>query len=923
MNDHTATDDKDPAISPPDDAETRVLGWKLFCRLLCAQAGALFLVAALICFFAFNWADIPAFAKFGGIAALMAGTAAFACRSGLDTAAGDLALLGCGLLAGPLLAVYGQVYQTGADAWELFRAWALFLIPLALVGRSAGLWAALWLTASLWAALHTHQEYGADFPGIPWQTDPYLYIVAGETAALALWDICAQFLAGPRRRFLYARWLPRCVYLALVAYLTCLLAIHILDGDREEFPAANAALYVFNMAGGAFWSLKRRDLFRPACGLLSLIGLLSALVVSFDPLADPRTLLTMLCVILIGGAYGAGKLLIFLNRSWKSRENPSAAPQKKEGHRDRGGEQTRWRRFTDTSLPLAFAPDILHFALTGRREKAEDAFLDASGKSGSAPEKAPWTARLLMALCAWVAAPIILGLISAMFINFSDTGGFLALCVFTLAAGLALSYRAGFFSGQLSLCLSLAGAIGTGILAPIEFNTGVWFLLPALAVSAVSGILSRNAACRLIATCAAIILFFLQCACYLAPPMYFSRRSLLEAAEYANLSVPFFFVCLYSLFGAGLARLRLKETRGTTLSDAGFAALLILGLLPFLFYAGVSTELHEAAGLAARPLSMSGAGAGVGLLVLLRGLSGELALSVPVRRGLYIFCAAVAALSLRLPWLGCGLFALAVARRSASLPMLGTATLFLSASVFFEYYSLSSTLLAKSCSLGGTGLTLLLTAMLTRAKPAATDKNDASGFIGRAQGHSPPGKRARSAGKIIVAACLAVFFLLFARSVHEKEVLLANGKSMILSLQPLDPRSLMQGDYMVLRFSAEDDIRNALNKAYQKQDEEIPPDLFRKGTALMLTDKNGVCSFAGIAGLSGGDGQEKAAPLIYRVRDRRIRIGSGSFFFQEGHGPAYESARFAELRVDADGNCLITRLLDDNLEYIEPGEEKD
>jgi hypothetical protein len=61
------------------------------------------------------------------------------------------------VLLGALFAVIGQVYQTGADAWELFAAWALLILPWVAVSRSAAHWM-VWLTVTglaIWL-------YGAD-----------------------------------------------------------------------------------------------------------------------------------------------------------------------------------------------------------------------------------------------------------------------------------------------------------------------------------------------------------------------------------------------------------------------------------------------------------------------------------------------------------------------------------------------------------------------------------------------------------------------------------------------------------------------------------------------------------------------------------------------------------------------------------------
>jgi uncharacterized membrane protein len=42
------------------------------------------------------------------------------------------------------LAIFGQIYQTGADTYELFTGWALLILPWVLFARFGGLWL-LWL----------------------------------------------------------------------------------------------------------------------------------------------------------------------------------------------------------------------------------------------------------------------------------------------------------------------------------------------------------------------------------------------------------------------------------------------------------------------------------------------------------------------------------------------------------------------------------------------------------------------------------------------------------------------------------------------------------------------------------------------------------------------------------------------------------
>ena len=58
---------------------------------------------------------------------------------------------------------------------------------------------------------------------------------------------------------------------------------------------------------------------------------------------------------------------------------------------------------------------------------------------------------------------------------------------------------------------------------------------------------------------------------------------------------------------------------------------------------------------------------------------------------------------------------------------------------------------------------------------------------------------------IAIVACVASLGLVN-YSIAQKERLLASGAVVFLELAPVDPRSLMQGDYMALRFAIADQI---------------------------------------------------------------------------------------------------------------------
>ncbi|WP_231907948.1 MULTISPECIES: DUF2157 domain-containing protein [unclassified Cupriavidus] len=114
--------------------------WRGWLDLALLALGAALLCVGVIVFFAFNWQDLHKFAKFGLLAALITALAAFALPRRPGDLAAQAALAGAQVLTGALLAVIGQVYQTGADAWQLFALWALLAVPWALAARAAPHW---------------------------------------------------------------------------------------------------------------------------------------------------------------------------------------------------------------------------------------------------------------------------------------------------------------------------------------------------------------------------------------------------------------------------------------------------------------------------------------------------------------------------------------------------------------------------------------------------------------------------------------------------------------------------------------------------------------------------------------------------------------------------------------------------------------
>ena len=140
-------------------------------------------------------------------------------------------------------------------------------------------------------------------------------------------------------------------------------------------------------------------------------------------------------------------------------------------------------------------------------------------------------------------------------------------------------------------------------------------------------------------------------------------------------------------------------------------------------------------------------------------------------------------------------------------------------------------------------------------------------------------------------------------TVRERERQLAGGRLVLLELAPVDPRSLMQGDYMAVRFKALDDA-------------------FGRGRGLAVEDGRLVLRVdsRGVGQYVRRDSGEPLAPdeiaLRYRVRAGTPWLATNAFFFPEGQGKLYERARYGEARVSPKGEVLLTGLRGPALEPL-------
>jgi uncharacterized membrane-anchored protein len=208
------------------------------------------------------------------------------------------------------------------------------------------------------------------------------------------------------------------------------------------------------------------------------------------------------------------------------------------------------------------------------------------------------------------------------------------------------------------------------------------------------------------------------------------------------------------------------------------------------------------------------------------------------------------------------------------------------------YYQLAWSLTTKAAVMAGAG------ALLGALAAGAARHGAARAVDGAAAAVSTP--RARWGLAASLLAVLAVANV----GIWQKEQLIRHGRPVFVELAPVDPRSLMQGDFMQLNFS-------------------LPGEPVERRAGLLRADRPKVLARIderGVATLLRIDDGAAPAPGELRIqlapKDGRWILVTDAWFFAEGEAERWARARYGEFRVDAQGRALLVGLRGSALEPL-------
>lgn len=173
----------------------------------------------------------------------------------------------------------------------------------------------------------------------------------------------------------------------------------------------------------------------------------------------------------------------------------------------------------------------------------------------------------------------------------------------------------------------------------------------------------------------------------------------------------------------------------------------------------------------------------------------------------------------------------------------------------------------------------------------------------------------------IISANMLLVLGFFFFNIMKNERVLDSGETVLMELRPVDPRSLMQGDYMALRYSVGDSIFHTSSFVWNPDDNGS----FNRAEkyCVVRLDKDRVGKFVR---LTNDKDDVNDGEIILRYSEGKsawehyIYFGADSYFFQEGTGEKYASARYGMLKVVTKGSlagtCNLVGLCGEDKELI-------
>lgn len=278
------------------------IAWRTFLRLMLMTLGVGFTVLGIIYFFAYNWAELYKFIKLGIIEGLVVIITSFALIPKFSTITRNIILSGATLTVGALFAVFGQIYQTGANAYDFFLGWSVFVTLWVVSSNFAPLWLFYIFLLNTTLVLYQEQVSGQ------WSLTALctlLFLVYAITFIISI-------ILSSQRKFQIPSWFKKAVALTSISYST----LGIISGIFASYEITFLLLIFIAIVAftvGIWYGFREKSLFYLSVISCSVLAIVTAL---FIKITNDDALL-FVSIFNIVAVSAIAKVLTGIKKKWE------------------------------------------------------------------------------------------------------------------------------------------------------------------------------------------------------------------------------------------------------------------------------------------------------------------------------------------------------------------------------------------------------------------------------------------------------------------------------------------------------------------------------------------------------------------------------------------------------------------------------
>lgn len=259
--------------------------WRKFLHILLITLGIAFTVSGIIFFFAYNWANLGKYPKFAIVEGAVLALTIAVLFSKFSTLIKNILLTGAAIIVGAMFAVFGQVYQTGANAYDFFLAWTVFVTLWAVISNFPTLWLVYLALINTTLCLYVEQV-------APWSHDVTCLLL------LILNTVCLLFfMFFPFKSVAVPKWFRNILALWTAGVATVGICHAILYDWTGRMNILTALLTVAIYVAGVLYGLRHKSGFFLGTIAFSVIVIITAQLLRAS---ISEGMMLFICLFIIG-----------------------------------------------------------------------------------------------------------------------------------------------------------------------------------------------------------------------------------------------------------------------------------------------------------------------------------------------------------------------------------------------------------------------------------------------------------------------------------------------------------------------------------------------------------------------------------------------------------------------------------------------